>query len=582
MTSIYIAEVMAQIPQILSNQDRDPLSPSYGSFDRKYWGWKYKDFSDATLQCAISPLIQIWGLNIPENPYYHHELLFEWITAGVDYLFKIQHSDGGFDQCYPNERAVGNTYELFDALLIFLHLTKDKLPDKKWMSVKQNLRKACEFTLAHDEDHGKIANHFALYSYASFKMGYFFDDTRFIKKGEQLLEQTLSLQSSEGWFLEYDGADAGYETRTVYYLAKLATEFSRSDLWEPLAKSLKNFLIYCIHPDGSLGGEYGARNTLLCYPAGFEILADHFPEAKAVVKRIRGGLERSGILSLSALDPDNLIRLAANYLEAHRFLKQADHVTISIPYEQAPLEHFLPEAGLYFKSTPSYYLILNGHKGGTFRLYDKKTEKLILSDTSYGGRTKNGAAIGTNLPTNDTTISANDGQIEIRTYFCGILQQNMTPMKMIALRIAGLTVLKVDWVARLFSRYVAHTLFRRRKKYPFALRRLFTLKDQSILIMDTIENAHCLKEIMGTSFSTSIHMASSKYFCLADLPMLSPSVITREGVDLQTGKQGMLIKTRLGFEKGTWHIERNPMAAPLEDTKVKQWKGMLYEMPPNS
>ena len=29
--------------------NREPASPSQGSFDRKYWGWKYKDFGDATL-----------------------------------------------------------------------------------------------------------------------------------------------------------------------------------------------------------------------------------------------------------------------------------------------------------------------------------------------------------------------------------------------------------------------------------------------------------------------------------------------------------------------------------------------------
>src|SRR5579885_1080323 len=105
MVSVYLQKVLDQVPQILSNQDRDPLSPSYGSFDRKYWGWKYKDFSDATLQCALSPLIQVWDLDVPENPYYHDESLLTWITAGIDFLFKIQHANGGFDQCYPYERA---------------------------------------------------------------------------------------------------------------------------------------------------------------------------------------------------------------------------------------------------------------------------------------------------------------------------------------------------------------------------------------------------------------------------------------------------------------------------------------------
>lgn len=546
MKSIYLEHVLDQIPQILANQDRDPLSPSYGSFDRKYWGWKYKDFSDATLQCALSPLIQVWNLDVPDNPYYHHPALFEWIAAGVDFLFKIQHADGGFDQCYPNESAPGNAYELFEPVLFFLEAAQGRILGNKAASLRDKLRKACELTLSRDEDHGNIANHFALYSYASFKMGRLLGDERFEKKGLRLLEKALSLQSPEGWFLEYDGADPGYETRTLYYLSKIAVEFGRDDLFEPISKSLKDFLVFCLHPDGSMGGEYGARNTVLCYPAGFEILSARFPEAASIAKGVRHGLETKAVLSLDALDPDNLMRLAANYLEADRFSKQSPSADASPPCQQENLERFLPQAGLFFKSTPFYYLVLNAYKGGTFRLYDKKSEKLLLSDTSYGASTKDGSILSTNLLVPEASVSVGERKVEIKTSFHKVLQQNMTPFRMIGLRLACLTFLKIGFLSRLFSRYVAGVLFKERKRFPFMLQRSFALEEGSIRITDVIDNGHGLKEIHGTSFSTSVHMASSKYFCLGDLPVLTPA---------RTG--GLLVKTVIALEGGTWRIGRS-------------------------
>src|SRR6185295_11105714 len=90
--------------------DREPASPTYGSFDRPYWGWLFKDFGDATLQYAVRIAVEYarrrdLTANLPAL-----------LAAFAGYCKRIQHSDGSFDQCYPHERTPGVIYDILSTL----------------------------------------------------------------------------------------------------------------------------------------------------------------------------------------------------------------------------------------------------------------------------------------------------------------------------------------------------------------------------------------------------------------------------------------------------------------------------------
>ena len=53
-------QIQHKIDYILSKLDRDPFSRTAGSFDRLYWGWKLKDYPDATLQRLVYPLTKYY------------------------------------------------------------------------------------------------------------------------------------------------------------------------------------------------------------------------------------------------------------------------------------------------------------------------------------------------------------------------------------------------------------------------------------------------------------------------------------------------------------------------------------------
>ena len=44
MKNLFANAALAQIPKILTLQDRNPHNPHYGCFDRNYWQYKIIDF----------------------------------------------------------------------------------------------------------------------------------------------------------------------------------------------------------------------------------------------------------------------------------------------------------------------------------------------------------------------------------------------------------------------------------------------------------------------------------------------------------------------------------------------------------
>src|SRR6266508_5970652 len=82
---------------LLSQQDRDPYSPTYGCMDRRYWGWKLVDYAEATFQRNVYPL-NWWlthGSHDPEIIY----VLREAVQAGIAYATRIQHKEIGRASC---------------------------------------------------------------------------------------------------------------------------------------------------------------------------------------------------------------------------------------------------------------------------------------------------------------------------------------------------------------------------------------------------------------------------------------------------------------------------------------------------
>ena len=105
-------------------------------------------------------------------------------------------------------------------------------------------------------------------------------------------------QSEEGWFKEYNGADPGYQSLCMYYMADIHIQRPDLKLLKALQKSIQ-FLCYFAHPDGSFGGVYGSRCTRFYYPAGILALSDQIPEAFTLCDHMLDSIKEKRVITLS-------------------------------------------------------------------------------------------------------------------------------------------------------------------------------------------------------------------------------------------------------------------------------------------
>jgi hypothetical protein len=106
--AFYAAAALAEAPRLMSLLDREPLSPTYGSFDREHWAWKFRDFPQGMLQSAAYPLSLLWRYPFQGSPYYENERLLQWIFGAIEQTLARQHTNGAFDAFAPNEQNPGS------------------------------------------------------------------------------------------------------------------------------------------------------------------------------------------------------------------------------------------------------------------------------------------------------------------------------------------------------------------------------------------------------------------------------------------------------------------------------------------
>ena len=105
--NLFAHEALALIPKILTLQDRNPHSPTYGCFDRNFWHYKIIDFPSGMSQEFVWPLALVYSLPIPGNPFFQIPAIKEWVVAGIHFAIRSAHGDGSCDDYFPFEKAAG-------------------------------------------------------------------------------------------------------------------------------------------------------------------------------------------------------------------------------------------------------------------------------------------------------------------------------------------------------------------------------------------------------------------------------------------------------------------------------------------
>ena len=256
--------------------------------------------------------------------------LVETIKAGLEFALNIQHKDGSFDQAYPNEHSYGATAFLLPDLINAYERISDAFTSTEQSDILKKFHRSANHLLRAKELHGFISNHLAGAAFALLRASQVLEEPQFLQKSREIVRTILENQSGEGWFMEYDGADPGYQTLCMYYLAQIYAVEPGEGLGKGLADSLQ-FLQYFIHPDGTFGGEYGSRRTEIFYPGGIAPLANNFPLAAAIQEKMVPSIEKGTTVTLADVDMGNTAPLLSNFILAESVGEKHHKTEILLP-----------------------------------------------------------------------------------------------------------------------------------------------------------------------------------------------------------------------------------------------------------
>lgn len=523
MENILAKIALKNAPKILSLLDKGEFAPTYGCFDRNFWHYKtVTDYPSSTYQQCTLFLAHLYTLDLPCNSFYNSPEIFELALAGIDFWVKIQNSDGSFNEWYPNEHShVATAFTLYgitESLLLLQKSIDEKTLAKYIPAIKKSV-----FWLAKNPDI-IVTNHTAGALAAIYNSYLLTGDKDILTLVDETVLLLRDLQSPEGWFNEYNGADIGYTSVSIDFLAKYYNKSGDERAYNMLDKALA-FLAYFMHPDGSSGGEYGNRNTKYLMPAGLHILARYFEHARYILDRFYYGLEKQTQLSLDNFDDRYFaFFFAPNYIEAAvEFSRIKPEHLIYDKSKYNNYSHIFSQAGIVVKKTPNYYFVCNFKKGGVIKLFSA-TGELLYSDSSYFIKFKNdrlasSQRITTNLEYYIDNSVENELEIKFESPFIWVNTSLPLTKILIPFRIFNYTLGKFNIIMDYFNKNIKKFFISTPRIAPLKIKRTIAIKNNNLIIEDAISKDTDLKVtyIELPSAKTNLHVPSSRYALSYDI-----------------------------------------------------------------
>jgi hypothetical protein len=272
--------------RLLTIQDRDPCSPSFGSFHYAYWRDKTSDFADVRFQeaGAMLGLLSLPAFDVLREAegWPSQKALMAAFSAGLANLAKEQYPEGSYDEWYKGERGFAVTAFTTVAYGLTALLLDDSLDARDRDLLTRTLKHAAQW-LSRRDDTVKI-NHEIAAAAALAAVWRLTGEERWRRSAERKLEMSLAHQSEEGWFTELGGADLGYASVALDYLM-IYWRLTGDDRATSAASRLLEFLAPHLHPNLTAAAEAGICRNAYVGQIGFLLLDSH-SSARATVARM--------------------------------------------------------------------------------------------------------------------------------------------------------------------------------------------------------------------------------------------------------------------------------------------------------
>ena len=527
MTNHYFEEIKSNLPRILSLIDCDKTSKSYGIGDRYYWAWGLIDFGNATFQGCAHGFARLWKSDL--WPYNTSEKVF---LRRIDSLFKgtkfLTRKDGSLEEAFPLEGSFCVTASVAFDLLCSIDLLSDLLSNEKRNEYIAIIRPLINFLIKNDETHAIISNHLATALAALIRWVHIVGkDTKANERALQLLARILKHQSDEGWFKEYEGADPGYQSLCLSYLADVHLLRKDLNLLNPIAKSIR-YLQYFVHPDGSFGGHYGSRCTRFYYPSGLLALAQEVPEAALISTFMAESISKNQVVQLSCIDEPNLIPMFNSYAWAAS-LKNSDVDDLNLEYLESlpcqrkePFRNNFQDSGIIIDRGTDHYSIINYKKGGVTHHFIGNS--LVQEDSGVVIQSRNGNLGSNHFYDPSQRVSLEDDCLVIRNQIAEMPKRLTTLSKFLILRILCISVFRFSNFRELVKILLVKYLITKPKLWPFwNVRKIQMGNNLKISDQCTLKSGY-VKSSSSLPF-VPFHMASQGYWQIQDECSLTGSKV---------------------------------------------------------
>jgi len=502
--NIYKNVLKKNISRLLALYNLDPGALTYGYGDRLYWGWKISDFPNGSMQGGVHALSIALKLRLIKDD----QFVLKTINAVINAISRIRTKNGSMVEAYPGENSFCVTALVaFDVLSAIQHL-EDYLSKIQIQNYLEILRPLIGFIKRNREVHAIISNHLAVAAAACFLWTKLTGEK--LNRNQEILDIIYTHQSKEGWYREYEGADPGYQTLCTYYLFCIYEITEDVRLFNSLEKSA-SFLKYFVHPDGTIGGLYGSRNTEVYYPAGIIGMANVIDDFALISSLLQKGKEVNHHILPQSIDIGNFIPLLNSYavaaLKYEQNKKIIEDIKVAPPYLDKFSKKF-KDAGIYLQSTSRYHAILNYKKGGNIKVFDKKTSKIDTEDGGIFGRLESGKRFSTQQF--DKHIQFDN--LLINSKFYTINERYMSSFSCIIIRIFSVTLFRSMTLGNLFKKFIVKLLMTGKNKIDGRAIRKFEFLEDKIVVDESIVKPKRCTVIGHIGKFRAIHMASSGYY----------------------------------------------------------------------
>jgi hypothetical protein len=517
-----------QVPRLLALMDRDPLSPTYGSLDRTYWYYRtIANFPGAVWQQPMVGLAALARAPHATNPFANDPTVLDAARAALLAWTRTQHRNGAFDEWYRNEHSYCPTAITTAGALVALDLLTDGIEPTSRAQVLAAARRAGRW-LSPRYNAGVMNQNLAS-AVALAGLARVDGDPHWRARATQLLQRIAGDQSSEGWFPEYGGFDFGYSTLALDFLA-LIGRFGFSEVVDPMARRLCQFLLDVLPADCAVPGRLGSRGTGHVFPFGAMDLAARLPEARALAAVLLR-VHTSGL----AAGPGHVDDRYFAYFYFPGFCLAYHAATRNAVPDaaaaEAPGDAARAASGLALWRRGAAAILVNRRLGGATALLRPGVPALyhLGYTVTIGGARYSSAGWRSPNPEDTQSGDAAHSTAQFSAVSGGLPLRWLTiPFQLVVHALVS------GRLAEMFQAFVKRVMINRGRTIPLTLERRVTLADKSVLLEDVLRPGRSLS-VDGAEVSSqpTMHSPSARQ---DDSGSVELSAEAREGV--RTALQG--------------------------------------------